>query len=430
MVFNSWILIFSLFALIKIEKIRYWSPSRITPLFLLLVFLIIIFVFINVKKIILFINNPTTYKPLITSLLIILTLFFSSDRLILFYFFYEASLIPVVFLIAAWGSQIERFLASLIMLIYMVIASFPLLVLILRLHHAESSISISLLTFKTLINPYCSKIQMLLIIIAISTFLVKFPIFTFHLWLPKAHVEAPFCGSIILAGILLKIAGYGIIIIKSLCNMAPLITIIASFTIGGGAIAALFCLYQTDIKVLIAYFSVSHIRICIRRLLLFRNERMEGILVILLAHGFCSAGLFLCAFLFYIDSNRRNILLNKGYLNKTPSLTKLFFIILIANIATPPTANFFGEVKTFTGLIAINRLFMPPFFLIIFFSVVCSILFFSFTQNIKPLTWNLINSPQQIISSFSLLTFRVIIYLLALLTSKLLYLILTFKLLT
>ena len=305
----------------------------------------------------------------------------------------------------------------------MVIASFPLLILISTFSFIESSTRISYTQILLIINPQSSNLQTILSIAALSTFLVKFPMFAFHLWLPKAHVEAPLRGSIILAGILLKIAGYGIIVIKTFTNFSTIIFLIAAFSLWGGAVTTIFCLYQTDIKILIAYFSIGHISICIRRLLLFTQEGLEGIIVILLAHGLCSAGLFICAYIYYINTNSRNILLSKGNINLSAPFSKIFFLTLIANMGTPPTANFFGEVKLFIRLTNINKLFLYPLFLIIFFSVLCSILFFSFTQFKKPF---LILAPnqQQIISLYSLFIFSILTFLLSTISNKLLYLIL------
>ena len=391
---------------------------NINLVFIVLTLIIIIFILINEIKIIPNHINTGLYKAILRIITLTLFLFFRLDRLWLFYFSYEASLIPIILLIIGWGYQTERFLASLIMLIYIVLGSFPLLIMIFWINLTKSRDRLTLISLWIMPQKTSPLPQALIVLTFITTFLIKFPIFLFHLWLPKAHVEAPLRGSIILAGILLKIAGYGLIIIKFIINSSNIHTILALFRLWGGILTSLFCLYQIDIKVLIAYFSVGHIRFAIAALMAYPSEALEGIIVIIVAHGFCSAGLFNCAYNLYLDSHSRNIIINKGGLRTARYFRKILFLILIANMRTPPTANFFGEVKSAAGLLSLNFAFLLPFIVIIIITVVCSILMYSFSQNSKTLLIP-INSQQKLISIFRINPFILLLFLIPLLSNKL-----------
>lgn len=154
-------------------------------------------------------------------------------------------------------------------------------------------------------------------------FFVKIPIYLIHLWLPKAHVEAPISGSIILAGVILKLGGYGLFrVIKIFLNIGLKINFIfITISLIGRVYISLICLQQRDIKLLIAYSSVSHIGLVLRGLLTLNLMGMWGRLVLILGHGLCSSGLFCLANISYERLNRRSLYLNKGLMNFMPTLS-------------------------------------------------------------------------------------------------------------
>lgn len=193
-------------------------------------------------------------------------------------------------------------------------ASLPLLLVLLLLNFRANSIILNLLIFVVI---YSNKFY-LLTILRVLAFLVKFPMFTFHLWLPKAHVEAPVSGSIILAGVLLKLGGYGLIRIYFLLRENLIIILIISISLIGSGLLGIICLIQRDIKVVIAYSSVVHIALIIVGVLIINNIGVEGAILVIIAHGICSSGIFAGANLIYERSHSRRYFLNKGYLNTTP----------------------------------------------------------------------------------------------------------------
>ena len=187
---------------------------------------------------------------------IILRIMFVVKRLIHFYFLFELSLIPIFLIIIGWGYQPERLTAGKSIFLYTACASLPLLVLLILMSSNNPNV------YGLFVHSifYCSLNSNILSLFLILAFLVKFPLFGVHLWLPKAHVEAPVSGSIILAGILLKLGGFGVYRLSGVLSSINFILFItSSFGLVGGRVIALACVQQTDIKVLIAYSSVGHI---------------------------------------------------------------------------------------------------------------------------------------------------------------------------
>nr|WNH21578.1 NADH dehydrogenase subunit 4 [Malacoctenus triangulatus] len=290
-------------------------------------------------------NRQRTFLSLLTSLQIFLILAFGATELLMFYVMFEATLIPTLIIITRWGNQAERLNAGTYFLFYTLAGSLPLLVALLLLQASIGTLSMLTLHFAQplALSSYADKFWWAACLLA---FLVKMPLYGAHLWLPKAHVEAPVAGSMVLAAVLLKLGGYGMMRVMVLLDPLtkelsyPFIVLALWGVIMTGSI----CLRQTDLKSLIAYSSVSHMGLVAAGILIQTPWGFTGALILMIAHGLTSSALFCLANTNYERTHSRTMLLARGLQGALPLMATWWFIGSLANLALPPLPNLMGEL--------------------------------------------------------------------------------------
>nr|ALO70590.1 NADH deshydrogenase subunit 4 [Gyrohypnus fracticornis] len=312
-------------------------------------------------------------------LMLLFSLFctFSSLNLLVFYLFFEMSLIPTLFLIVGWGYQPERIQAGTYLLFYTLLVSLPMMVSIFGYYKINFSLDFYLM--------FSSMNNLVMYLCMNMVFLVKIPMYFIHLWLPKAHVEAPVSGSMILAGVMLKLGGYGllrlmVIFTEVMINISFLFIMISMV---GGVMVSLICLRQTDIKSLIAYSSVAHMGMVLGGVMTMNYWGLSGALLMMMAHGLCSSGLFCLANISYERLLSRSLFLNKGLINIMPSMSLWWFLLSSSNMAAPPSLNLLAEIMLINSLVSWSYYCMIMLSLMSFFSAVYSLYLYAYSQHGK-----------------------------------------------
>jgi len=284
------------------------------------------------------------------SLLIIV---FTILDLILFYVFFEAILIPMFLIIGVWGSRERRIRAAYMLFFYTLIGSVLMLLAILAIYAITGTTDYQIL----LTTPFDESLQKVFWIAFFASFAVKVPIVPVHIWLPEAHVEAPTAGSVILAGVLLKLGSYGLI--RFSMPLFPAATIFYTplvYTMAAVAViyTSLTAIRQTDMKRIIAYASVAHMNVILVGMFALNAQGLEGAMIQQLAHGLVSSALFLCVGVLYDRHHTRLVRYYGGVAHTMPIFVTIFMFFTMANIAFPLTANFVGEFLILVGAFQVN----------------------------------------------------------------------------
>jgi NADH-quinone oxidoreductase subunit M len=272
---------------------------------------------------------------------------FAAQDLFLFYVFFEGGLIPMYLIIGIWGGA-ERIKASYKFFLYTLLGSVLMLIAMLYMAGTAQTSSIPAL----MAYDFSPAAQKWLFLAFHASFAVKLPMWPVHTWLPDAHVQAPTAGSVILAGVLLKLGGYGFIRF-SLPMFPDGSAMFVPLMFGLSAVAAIYtslvALVQTDMKKLIAYSSVAHMGFVTFGLFAMNRQGIEGAMMVMLGHGLVSGALFLCVGVVYDRLHTRDIARYGGLSDNMQGYALLFMIFTMASIGLPGTSNFVGEFLSMVG---------------------------------------------------------------------------------
>nr|QXX99452.1 NADH dehydrogenase subunit 4 [Aconurella prolixa] len=308
-------------------------------------------------------------------MLIFLMIIFSSMSFLYMYISFEFVLVPLVILILGWGYQPERLMAGMYLFFYTMLVSLPLFIVIMWMYLSMGSLTMELMK----LTSDFFVIHFVLVIV----FMVKMPMYLVHFWLPSAHVQAPVSGSMILAGLMLKIGGYGLIRTMFMHEHMFLKYSYIWFVVSlmGSLYISIICLIQADIKSMIAYSSISHMGMVIVGILTMTLWGLSGSYLLMLGHGFCSSGMFYMSNMFYLRTGSRSFYINKGLVSYMPSCVMLWFLLCCFNMSCPPSINFISEFMVLSSIMNFWSYSLYYFVIVSFFCASFSYYLYSFTQH-------------------------------------------------
>ncbi len=342
---------FKTFAVVEIfdNKIAFCCDNISLLLIVLTTFLTVICLAISLE-----LPNFKLFAICFLVMELFLLIVWTTFDIFVFYIFFESVLIPMFVIIKLWGSRARKTRAAYLFFMYTVIGSLPMLFSILYIYFKTGTTNMLVLQ---LANFFSFQEQKFLWLAFFLAFAVKCPMVPFHLWLPEAHVEAPTSGSVILAGVLLKLGSYGMLrFLNPLFNIAALYftPLVQTLSVCGIVYASLTALRQNDIKRVIAYASIAHMNLIVVGIFSLSIYSIQGAVFQMISHGLVASLLFLLVGILYDRSGTRLITNYSGLTLVMPKFSYYFLIATLANMAFPGTSGFAGEFLLFAGIFLVN----------------------------------------------------------------------------